>query len=101
MAELAEAQKDAELYQWLQDRFVGYDFEWGQPNMVVAVFNVSDNFCGTRDITASIRAAMNKGAAKMGQAQSQELNHAVPSNERGGASYLPPALEDMRRLAEG
>jgi hypothetical protein len=64
-ANQGESGKDAEQYQWLLQRFVGYDFEWGEPPMVCAVFEVGNDFKGGRDIDASIRAALaHKGGGK-------------------------------------
>lgn len=48
---------DAQCYEWLRQRFVGYDFEWGDPPMVCAVFEVGQEFLGGRDINAAILAA--------------------------------------------
>ena len=49
--------------------------------------------------TNAIDAKIQKGAAKMGQAKFQELNHAVPGNERGGVGDMPPALGWSDKLA--
>lgn len=54
----AGLQKDADRFQWLQERFAGYDFEWGEPTMVCAVFEVGQGFRGGRDIGAAIDAAI-------------------------------------------
>lgn len=50
--------RDAELYKWLRPRFIGYDFQWGDPQTVVAVFEVGDKFVGGRDIDLAIRNAI-------------------------------------------
>lgn len=50
--------KDAEMYQWLKERFVGYDFEWGEPSMIIAAFEVGDDFPCERNITAAISASI-------------------------------------------
>jgi len=46
--------KEAQLREWLRERFVGYDFKWGDPAMSVAVFEVGSDFRGGRDIVAAI-----------------------------------------------
>lgn len=51
------------IWNWLKPRFVGYDFEWGWPRKVVAVFEVGTDFRGGRDIEAAITGSAGTQAA--------------------------------------
>lgn len=63
-AERDALRADAARYQWLAERFTGYDFNWMPSSEDVtdgkscAVFNVGEDFRGGRDITAAIDAAI-------------------------------------------
>ncbi|CAL8476448.1 hypothetical protein [Caballeronia sp. S22] len=60
----ADVHANAARYQWLKERFTGYDFDWmpSEPDAddgkSVAVFNVGREFRGGRDVTAAIDAAI-------------------------------------------
>lgn len=61
---VSEVERDAARYQWLRERFTGYDFDWmpSEPDAddgkSVVVFNVGREFRGGRDITEAIDAAL-------------------------------------------
>lgn len=63
-ASQSQRSEDAKLYQWLRQRFVGYDFAWGEPSMIVACFEVGEGFNGGRDISAAISNAMQRENGK-------------------------------------
>jgi hypothetical protein len=59
-APLFSTRQAAKRFQWLQPRFIGYDFYWGEDQKVVAVFEVGEEFRGGRDIAAAIDAQINR-----------------------------------------
>lgn len=112
MAELAEAKKDTERLDYLDKNRIGLftvvdvvrrpttrpspRYEEVHEFAGWSAQNRNDEMPTAR---AAIDAAMNKGAEKMGQAQSEESHHAVPGNESSGPSDLSPALGWSDKLA--
>ena len=53
-AELEKAREDARRYRWLSDRFLGADFEWGEPARPVLLIDLSPGGIVYGDLSLTI-----------------------------------------------
>lgn len=65
--EIDRLRLDAERYQWLETRFVGVDFRWGDPEISVLCFRWPDELSVGREIDQNIDKAIDadKGSVRV------------------------------------